>query len=179
MCSRSGTRSLSSSTWRGTDLNVAMPAAASNWPTDERSLRATRFAAAPRAIDKGEIMISRLLPVFTAAAIILVYVQSPNTAAQGRGQAQGQRGAAATAPAAPAPRLPNGPPDLSGVLLGGRGIAERNLKPGDQILRTPEAKKLMDSRLSKDDPEANCLPTGVPRMNPYPWRMIQTPTHKE
>ena len=84
----------------------------------------------------------------------------------------------AAAPAGPAPRLPNGHPDLSGVLMGGGGIAERNLKPGDAIVLLPDAKKLMDSRQSKDDPEANCLPTGVPRMNPYPWRLVQTPTHK-
>jgi len=31
--------------------------------------------------------------------------------------------------------------------------------------------------MSKDDPEANCLPTGVPRLAPYPWRIVQTPTH--
>jgi hypothetical protein len=31
--------------------------------------------------------------------------------------------------------------------------------------------------MSKDDPEANCLPTGIPRMAPYPWRILQTPTH--
>lgn len=36
----------------------------------------------------------------------------------------------------------------------------------------------MDARLSKDDPEANCLPTGVPRMNPYPWRIVQSSTDK-
>jgi hypothetical protein len=35
----------------------------------------------------------------------------------------------------------------------------------------------MDKRLSQDDPEANCLPTGVPRIAPYPWRIVQTPTH--
>jgi hypothetical protein len=31
--------------------------------------------------------------------------------------------------------------------------------------------------LSKDDPEARCLPPGVPRMSttPYPWTMVQTP----
>jgi hypothetical protein len=31
--------------------------------------------------------------------------------------------------------------------------------------------------VSKDDPEARCLPPGVPRMTttPYPWGMIQTP----
>ena len=35
----------------------------------------------------------------------------------------------------------------------------------------------MTSRQSKDDPEANCLPTGIPRQAPYPWRIVQTPTH--
>jgi hypothetical protein len=35
----------------------------------------------------------------------------------------------------------------------------------------------MASRQSKDDPEANCLPTGVPRVAPYPMRMLQTATH--
>ena len=29
--------------------------------------------------------------------------------------------------------------------------------------------------MSKDDPEANCLPAGVPRMAPYPWKIVQTP----
>ena len=33
----------------------------------------------------------------------------------------------------------------------------------------------MDSRQSADDPEANCLPTGVPRIAPYPWRIVQSP----
>ena len=33
------------------------------------------------------------------------------------------------------------------------------------------------TRKSGDDPEANCLPTGVPRIAPYPWRIVQTKTH--
>jgi hypothetical protein len=41
----------------------------------------------------------------------------------------------------------------------------------------PAAQALMDTRQSKDDPEANCLPTGVPRIAPYPWRIVQDPTH--
>jgi hypothetical protein len=49
--------------------------------------------------------------------------------------------------------------------------------PGQEISLTPWSKKIMDSRQSKDDPEANCLPTGIPRIAPYPWRLIQTPTH--
>ena len=58
--------------------------------------------------------------------------------------------------------------------MGGGGVSERDLKPGDAIVLLPEAKKIVDSRKLKDDPEAHCLPTGVPRMNPYPWRMVQS-----
>jgi hypothetical protein len=109
-----------------------------------------------------------------AAAALAVFSISPSqssVAAQAPQQAK--------KPAPPAPRLPNGRPDFSGVLNGGGGIAARNLKKGDEIVLLPQAKKIMDARLSKDDPEANCLPTGVPRMNPYPWRMVQQPTHTE
>ena len=79
----------------------------------------------------------------------------------------------------PAPRLPDGKPDLSGVWQGGGpvGDLEQGLAKGETIPLLPEAKKIMDARQSKDDPEANCLPTGVPRIAPYPWRIVQTPTH--
>ena len=39
----------------------------------------------------------------------------------------------------------------------------------------PWAQELMDSRMSRDDPEANCLPTGIPRIAPFPWRIVQAP----
>ena len=41
----------------------------------------------------------------------------------------------------------------------------------------PWAAEVLKNRLSKEDPEANCLPTGIPRGSPYPWRIVQTPTH--
>ena len=88
--------------------------------------------------------------------------------------AQGERRQEAAAPAPPAPRLASGTPDLSGVWMGGGGVSTRNLKPGDTIELLPDAKALMDSRQLGDDPELHCLPTGVPRMAPYPWRMVQT-----
>ena len=82
-------------------------------------------------------------------------------------------------PKAPMPRLPDRTPDLSGVWHGGGPIQDlaAGLAPGETIPLLPEAKKLMASRQSKDDPEANCLPTGVPRIAPYPWRIVQTPSH--
>ena len=69
--------------------------------------------------------------------------------------------------------------DLSGIWQGGGPINDiaEGLPKGQTVPLLPEAKRLMESRLSKDDPEANCLPTGVPRIAPYPWRIVQTPTH--
>ena len=84
-------------------------------------------------------------------------------------------------PTGPAPHLPDGTIDLSGVWQGGGPVGDlaQGMPKGETIPLLPEAKKLMESRQSKDDPEANCLPTGVPRFAPYPWRIIQHPTHKK
>jgi hypothetical protein len=82
-------------------------------------------------------------------------------------------------PHGPTPRLPDGHPDLSGVWNGGGPVGDlaQGLAPGETIPLLPAAKAIMDKRQSKDDPEANCLPTGIPRIAPYPWRIVQTPTH--
>jgi len=90
-----------------------------------------------------------------------------------------QRGPAA--PQGPTPRLPDGSVDLSGVWQGGgpTGDIGAGLPKGETIQLLPEAKKLMDARKSGDDPEANCLPTGVPRVAPYPWRIVQSPAFKK
>ena len=78
---------------------------------------------------------------------------------------------------APAPRLPDGSPDFSGLWIGSGPILDTRvgLLPGEEIVLLPGARALMESRLSRDDPEANCLPTGVPRIAPYPWRIVQAP----
>ena len=82
-------------------------------------------------------------------------------------------------PKQPAPRLPDGHIDLSGVWQGGGPVGDiaQGMPKGAEIPMQPWAKQLMESRQAKDDPEANCLPTGVPRIAPYPWRIVQTPTH--
>jgi hypothetical protein len=76
-------------------------------------------------------------------------------------------------------RLTDGTPDLSGVWQGGGPVGDiaEGLSKGEVIPILPEADKILKARRSKDDPEANCLPTGVPRIAPYPWRIVQTPTH--
>jgi len=81
----------------------------------------------------------------------------------------------------PVPRLADGKPDLSGPWE--PNAIRENVRleaTGVQIPFRPEAKAIYDQRLStfgKDDPEARCLPPGVPRLTttPYPFRFLQVP----
>jgi hypothetical protein len=85
---------------------------------------------------------------------------------------------------APAPKLPNGTPDLSGVWEPADTKWLRNLgadlKPED-IPFQPWAKAIYDERAAglhwREEPDANCLPQGVPKIlvAPAPWKVVQTP----
>jgi len=83
---------------------------------------------------------------------------------------------------APAPRLPDGKPDLSGIWNAPLGYL-RNLALDlkEEVPFQPWAKALYDERAAglhwKDEPDANCLPQGVPKvlLAPAPWRIVQTP----
>src|SRR6266850_1274195 len=81
------------------------------------------------------------------------------------------------------PRTPDGKPNLSGVWQADDKYVT-NLAvdlPPDAVPFQPWAKALYDERKSgaheKEDPPANCLPQGVPRINhtPLPWKIVQTP----
>ncbi len=81
---------------------------------------------------------------------------------------------------APAPRTASGKPDLSGLWSPDRNfIYDINdaLKKGETLPIQDWALKLTKERLSKDDPEAQCLPAGVPRQAPYPWRIVESNAH--
>jgi hypothetical protein len=83
------------------------------------------------------------------------------------------------APGGPAPRTSQGKPDFSGIWGPDRHFIydiSSALKADEVLPLQPWAAELAKKRMSKDDPEANCLPTGVPRMAPYPWKIVQTPT---
>jgi hypothetical protein len=85
---------------------------------------------------------------------------------------------------APAPRIADGHPDLSGIWVAADAKYTVNvsadLKPGDVPFQ-PWAQALVAQRAdgshSGEDPYANCLPSGVPRVNatPQPWKVIQKP----
>jgi hypothetical protein len=84
-------------------------------------------------------------------------------------------------PSGPTPRTADGKPDLSGNWEPNAFRQNVNLLgTGVEIPFQPWAEKLYHERkenISKDDPEARCLPPGVPRMSttPYPFRIVQTP----
>jgi hypothetical protein len=80
---------------------------------------------------------------------------------------------------APAPKLPDGKPDFSGMWqLRGLYVVNiaRDLKPGEVSFQ-PWAEKLYKHRLEtqgKDDPQAYCVLSGVPREHvvPYPFKIF-------
>ncbi|MSO81870.1 MAG: hypothetical protein EXQ53_01040 [Acidobacteria bacterium] len=81
----------------------------------------------------------------------------------------------------PIPRLPDGKVDLTGPWVGGGSNTdielEGRLKPGELPL-LPWARALRDKRKEEQEPYTACLPMGVPRANPYPWKFAMSYTSK-
>ena len=119
--------------------------------------------------------ITRLLTGTVAAAVVAAAALSLHLSAQ-QTPAPVERGKPNAVPG-PAPRTADGRPDLHGIWMGGGPTSdiEDGLPDGETIPYTTLGKKTKDSRMAKDDPEANCLPAGVPRIAPYPWRILTTP----
>jgi hypothetical protein len=82
---------------------------------------------------------------------------------------------------APAPKTADGKPDLSGVWTtkgGYTGNIARDLKPGE-LSFTPWASELYKHRVAtqgKEDPQAACVLSGVPREHvvPYPFKILNS-----
>ncbi|HEY5624141.1 MAG TPA: hypothetical protein VIV14_10305 [Gammaproteobacteria bacterium] len=99
------------------------------------------------------------------------------------GERVGALGQSVSRPPAPegeVPRLPDGRPDLNGLWIGGGAVQDMStsLKEGEEILMLPEAQAVKDARTAADNPQYWCLPMGVARTTPYPFRIIQNYTHQ-
>jgi hypothetical protein len=117
-----------------------------------------------------------VLVVWPLAAALYAQEAATDPAGGGTALAQASKLKASTGPT---PKAFDGKPDLSGIWTPDRTFIydiSSALKPGEELPLQPWAAKLAKERMSKDDPEANCLPAGVPRMAPYPWKIVQTPT---
>ena len=114
------------------------------------------------------------------------YANQPpeNTGAPNPGKAR-----QAAVPAGPEPHLADGRPDFggdgawypgfSGNIAEERWKGVRSADKHVDVPFLPASIKIFNERvesLSKDDPEARCLPVGVPRymFDPYPFQMVQT-----
>lgn len=82
----------------------------------------------------------------------------------------------------PTPKASDGKPDLSGIWLASRAIFDlrQAMKPGETIPLSAEGEAIFKQRqatLSKDDPSARCLPTGLPvrALLRTPFKILQTP----
>ena len=107
------------------------------------------------------------------------------TAADAKGKQPARR------PAGPAPHFPDGRPDFGGDGAWYPGFAGNIAEPqwkgvhsADKHVDVPflpwslEVFNHRVETIAKDDPEAQCLPVGVPRymFDPYPFEIIQTRT---
>lgn len=112
-----------------------------------------------------------LLTVATDAQITIPKTLPPTARAGGNIRATPPKGAL--------PRQANGRPDLTGLWLrqGGIGDISQGLPKGETMPLLPATLKRMQALQATDDPQTNCLPLAVPRGNPYPFRIVETPTH--
>jgi hypothetical protein len=144
----------------------------------------------------GEANVRTLLLVVAILGGVLPFVANPPIVAEGQAQAQGaganpvgplgpvnalgQEVKRPPAPTGPPPRLPDGTIDLGdGTWVNNPFTAASGLKPGEELPLLPAAKALFAARKPTEDPNAWCLPMGVMRYNPYPFRFIQNYTHKK
>jgi len=119
-------------------------------------------------------------PIVAAVAVIGVVVIGSLAAQRPQDEARTPTAEARQPTARHAPRAGDSRVDFSGIWSPDRNFIydlHDALKKGETLPLQPWAETVARGRLSKDDPEANCLPAGVPRQAPYPWRILQTATH--
>jgi hypothetical protein len=150
--------------------------------------------------------VKRFLVLFMTAAVVtgLAFAQLHAQGRGGNAQGRGGRGAAPAAgdggigqvnvggspvvpdnqvASQPIPKLPDGHVDITGPWVGGGSNndmeADAGFKKGElDAMLLPWAQMVKKSRRKEDEPYTACLPMGVPRVNPYPWKFAMTYTSK-
>ena len=121
----------------------------------------------------------RLLVVCAVLAIGQVPVLAQTQGAPPPG-ALGQAVNRPAPPTGPPPRLADGAIDLGGLWLGGGSEQDLErqggLKPGE-IPALPWVREMMAKLDVTADPSSYCLPMGIPRIAPYPWRFVEYPAY--
>ena len=132
----------------------------------------------------------KLLVVAWIIAIAIPLLAASLAAAQAQGggnspgvlgpvNALGQEVKRPPAPTGPPPQLRDGTIDLGdGIWVSDPFSAESGFRQGEALL-LPSAQALMALRKGTEDPVAWCLPMGVIRYTPYPFRFIQNYTDKK
>jgi hypothetical protein len=128
--------------------------------------------------------VRKLLVICALVAFALPLVVHAQTGAVGKDVGTVNTKKRSAVPTGPVPRLANGHPDLNGVWVGGGPIndleKDGGLKPGEiDNLMLPWAKELMSHRDVTMEPHNQCLPMGVPRTTPFPFRFLQNYTDKQ
>lgn len=125
------------------------------------------------------MLIRPLLTTAAAVALVLpILGQFPAESTIPKKDRKGGR-KIAEGPPGPTPRLPDGKPNLQGVwgYAGYTSDIAKDYDVGELPMNEAGAALFWErqNNQGRDDPEARCLPTGVPRRDPYPWKIIQQP----
>jgi hypothetical protein len=110
------------------------------------------------------------------AAVALAFLTTTSSVAQDQAGKFGPVGPGTPgqrkdiAPKGPTPKTPDGKPDFDGVWTPTNFVSmgQPSLQPWADALY-----KERRANLSKDDPEGHCLPAGVPRISPFPMKLVQ------
>jgi hypothetical protein len=125
----------------------------------------------------------RTLLFISGLVALTIPLVAQEKGALGPVNALGQEVRRPPAPTGPAPRLPDGTIDLDGLWVGGGPVGDiaQGLKKGETLPLLASARALMEERAKRptDDPHLWCMPMGVPRSTPYPFRFVQNYTHKK
>ena len=115
---------------------------------------------------------SLIHPTIVAAAVAMSLSSLAATALAQRGFLEGTPKPPVPIPQGPTPRTLDGKPNFSGV-WNSPNFGNLGTLPWQAW-----AEKLADERRKAgevDDPEGKCLPSGVPRISPYPMKIVQAP----